>query len=83
MDSNWRTEVINRDNTCQCCGDNYKLEAHHIFPYKTFESLHNEVNNGIALCHFCHKKYHHHYGLNRDVNPVTLTEFIRKFGVRF
>lgn len=32
----------------------YRIQAHHIIP-REIKALAHELNNGIALCHFCHK----------------------------
>ena len=77
----WRNNVINRDKKCQCCGLDKKLEAHHLFGYKDHQELATNINNGITLCKFCHKKYHSVYGL-KDINPVDFVNFVKRFGVR-
>ncbi len=77
-DKEWRKKVIDRDSVCQCCGGEKHLEAHHIFGYKNNPHLRLDVNNGITLCTFCHKKYHSYYGLG-DANPVDLVRFMNRF----
>lgn len=64
----WRKKVFIRDNfTCQKCGNNNggNLEPHHLIPFsfllKECEILKNmnplyDIDNGITLCHKCHKK---------------------------
>ena len=56
----WRKEVLERDNyTCRLCGnaeDDAILNVHHIEKYSENEKLRTDVNNGITLCHECHKK---------------------------
>lgn len=65
---NWeeqRRKCLERDNyLCQDCGVPNKdapiaLNAHHIQPYKTFNSREraNRVENLVALCLSCHKKW--------------------------
>ena len=55
----WRQSVYRRDNwKCKindgvCKG---RIEAHHIFAWKTNPELRYEVNNGITLCHFHHPR---------------------------
>lgn len=75
----WRDEVLNRDKVCQCCGLEKRLQVHHIFGYKEYPELALDKGNGIVLCQFCHDKYHSIYGL-KDINPVKLAKFIRRFG---
>lgn len=53
----WKSEVFKRDNyTCQECGANTMLEAHHIKEKVNFPELEYDVDNGICLCHDCHRK---------------------------
>lgn len=79
--NNWRNSVLNRDGKCVCCGLDKHLEAHHLFGYKENPSLAVDIDNGITLCKWCHKKYHSVYGL-KDINPVDFVDFIKRFGVR-
>ena len=53
----WKREVFKRDNfTCQMCGAKTTLEAHHIKEKVNFPELEYDVDNGICLCHDCHRK---------------------------
>lgn len=56
----WRKQVFERDCfTCQICKKvGGELNAHHIKPWSTNQSLRFDVNNGITLCTECHKKVH-------------------------
>ena len=75
----WVKEVINRDKICQCCGGEKHLVAHHVFGYKNHEDLRINPDNGVALCKWCHGKYHSYHGIS-SANPQTLIKFIRRFG---
>lgn len=83
-DPKWTKAVLKRDNyTCQCCGFDKKkhLEAHHIYSFRDNEAYRTQVDNGITLCKFCHKKYHSEFG--RDgANPYELMLFFKKYGIR-
>ena len=53
----WKREVFKRDNfTCQMCGAKTTLEAHHIKEKVNFPELEYDVDNGVCLCHDCHRK---------------------------
>ena len=75
----WVKSIKERDNECcVLCGANQHLEAHHVFSFKNFIPLRLEPDNGITLCHWCHKKYHAFYNLE-NTNPVTLLKFFKDF----
>lgn len=63
----WRSAVYERDQyTCQECGANGKLVAHHIKQWAHHPDLRFDVSNGITLCNDCHVLKHPHLGfLNR------------------
>ena len=77
----WVTDVIKRDKVCQCCGVDKHLESHHIFGFKDYPTLRDDSNNGIALCRWCHRKYHSLYGI-KGANPYDLANYMRDFGLR-
>lgn len=55
----WRKSVFERDNfTCQHCGSQDELQAHHIKSFAKFEKLRYKTSNGITLCNKCHKEEH-------------------------
>lgn len=76
----WQKTIIDNDQVCACCGGHKHLHAHHIFGYKNNPSYRLNIENGIALCKWCHGKYHSYYG--KDANPKTLIKFIKRFGVK-
>lgn len=83
-DPKWTKAVLQRDNyTCQCCGYDKKkhLEVHHIYSFRDNEAYRTQVDNGITLCKFCHKKYHSEFG--RDgANPYELILFFKKYATK-
>ena len=55
----WSKVVKKRDdNSCQVCGNNENLDAHHIFHKKFYPKLCLNPNNGITLCQRCHFDVH-------------------------
>lgn len=53
----WRKEVIST-GYCVSCGSTDRLEGHHILPKSKFPHLVFSVQNGLCLCHSCHKRFH-------------------------
>ena len=72
--------VLERDKVCQCCGVDKHLEVHHINSWYEYPALRVDVNNGVALCKWCHHKYNSIYG--HKGNAVNFGRFMRQFGVR-
>ncbi len=55
----WKVKVYEKDNyTCQSCGSNKELHAHHIKGYAEFPDLRFDINNGKTLCIDCHGELH-------------------------
>lgn len=55
----WKEAVYRRDNyTCQSCGGNDGVQAHHIKPWKDHKELRYDVGNGLTLCQTCHSNLH-------------------------
>lgn len=51
----WREQVFKRDDyTCQGCGANGYIQAHHIKAFSHYKDLIYELSNGITLCESCH-----------------------------
>lgn len=76
----FRESVKERDSVCQCCGNSEELVAHHILPFNQYNFLGAELYNGITLCKNCHKRYHSQFGYGKDVNFITLAQFLKNFG---
>lgn len=52
----WRLSVLKRDNfACVLCGATGRLEAHHVRPWRTHRDDWYDPNNGVSLCHSCHR----------------------------
>lgn len=57
--SQWSRAVKQRDRrTCQHCGSNSYLHAHHIKPRILFPEYALEIDNGVTLCKTCHIAEH-------------------------
>lgn len=59
----WRKKVFERDGfTCQSCGEQGYVTAHHIKSFAHYKELRYELSNGITLCEFCHSKTDNYKG---------------------
>ena len=55
----WAKTVKDLDNwKCAFCGDESRLEAHHIRQKTLSPELETDLENGITLCHSCHYAAH-------------------------
>ena len=55
----WANEVKDLyDRKCISCGRSVKLEAHHVVPKCESKRLSCVLENGVALCHWCHQFVH-------------------------
>jgi hypothetical protein len=57
----WRKAVMTRDHyKCRWCDETNKslLQAHHLLGWTKWPDLRFELDNGLTLCHSCHKKWH-------------------------
>ena len=78
--NDWKEQVKDRDNVCIVCGSEKHLVCHHVYPFKLYPDLRDDVGNGVVLCKWCHNKYHSYYGKGENVNPSSLVEFVQRFG---
>lgn len=63
----WAEEVKTAyNNTCQKCGSQENLHAHHIVSFTKHKELRFEVSNGICLCESCHKNFHRLHGVMKN-----------------
>ena len=76
-DREWRNEIFEKSNyTCQKCGETHTLlHAHHIYNWKTYESLRYDICNGVCLCKSCHTEFHSIYG-RRNNNLMQILNFL-------
>jgi predicted restriction endonuclease len=55
----WRKSVFNRDKySCQICGHNKYVIAHHLFSYSAYPDKRLDLDNGITLCKQHHNEFH-------------------------
>lgn len=59
----WRFYIFKSHNfSCDICGNNDYVEAHHLYNYKDYPELRFEKGNGVCLCQDCHIDFHRKYG---------------------
>jgi len=66
----WRIKVYKRDDfKCQMpgCKSKKRLNAHHIQKWASASALRFDVDNGITLCYWCHKKVTGHESIYQSV----------------
>lgn len=70
--SSWANAVIARDHgTCSSCGaSEVEMHAHHIKPYRDFPELRFAVENGVTLCHRCHRALHRKHSADSAIEQV-------------
>jgi len=60
----WRSAVYERDNwTCQECGTQGPLNAHHIKSWAHHPEFRFDIDNGVTLCEKCHAEKHPHLNM--------------------
>lgn len=67
-----------QDGKCPHCGKPFeydKMELHHILPLARFPELGITKENGVMLCHTCHKEVH--------CNPFLNIQMMQKKAVEF
>ena len=77
----FKKRVLERDGySCVCCGYDDLLEVHHIYGVKEHPDMATDLDNGVTLCEYCHKKYHHIYS-RYGMNATDFNEFMNNFRV--
>ncbi len=73
MDYKWSCEVKELASyTCDCCGSNDDMHAHHLESWMVNESLRRELSNGVCLCQSCHVAFHKAYGFGENTTEQYL-----------
>lgn len=55
----WKNAVYKRcGKECCLCGAKKDLEVHHIIPFSEDPEKRFDVDNGMILCKYCHRKVH-------------------------
>ncbi len=71
----WSRKVRKRDNyTCQVCGSQENLLAHHLDSYSSNKELRYDVGNGITICRECHLDFHKNF-MGNYKTPCTAEDF--------
>lgn len=72
----WVRELFWKYDECAICKTKKELEPHHIIKTDKSKELYYDLNNGVLLCHRCHRLYHK---LFSEINPSTLLEFSQEY----
>jgi hypothetical protein len=76
----WSRKVKERDlYTCKVCNQaGGKLNSHHLDGWNWCEDRRFDLDNGVTLCCFCHKDFHHIYGMGDN----TAEEFFEYYLIK-
>lgn len=74
----WARDLLEEHKKCVIYGSDEKLEPHHVIKCKNTDPLYFSPDNGVVICHNCHKMYHRKY---TDINPRTFVEFSQKYAL--
>ena len=66
-----------RKDSCEVCGDKFRLQVHHFFPKSQFAHLRYDEDNGVTLCGKCHFEHH------SKSNPKIQQAIVAKRGVKW
>lgn len=72
----WVRKLFWKYDECAICKTKKELEPHHIIKTDKSKELYYDLNNGVLLCHRCHRLYHK---LFSEINPSTLLEFSQEY----
>ena len=64
----WALAVLKRDKKCFKCGATERLQAHHIEHWKDCPEKRFDLENGVALCVYCHHSQHPNIPLEKFVS---------------
>lgn len=59
----WVKAVLLRDRACVRCGATETLQAHHVKHWRNHPELRYDIDNGVALCPYCHHAQHQYLSL--------------------
>lgn len=64
----WALAVLKRDKKCFKCGVIEQLQAHHIEHWKDCPEKRFDLDNGVALCVYCHHSQHPNIPLEKFIS---------------
>jgi hypothetical protein len=72
----WAQCVKARDKfSCQICGRNGDVHAHHKMSWDVYPETRYTVSNGVTLCSTCHTRFHEKYGYGNNTE-LQFIEFL-------
>lgn len=75
----WARDLLSSHDECVICGANEKLVPHHIIKCENTNPIYFSQDNGVVMCHSCHRLYHRKYS---DVNAHTFIKFSQKYSTK-
>ena len=72
----WVRELFWKYDECAICKTEEEREPQDIIKTYKSKELYYDLNNGVLLCHRCHRLYHK---LFSEINPSTLLEFSQEY----
>ncbi len=78
----WAKQVKERDGyTCRVCNKyGVYLHSHHLNSYDMFIEQRYDINNGVTLCHTCHKSLHFIFGSGRNTK-FQFQQFVKTYNL--
>lgn len=71
----WKEIIKARDNNkCVNCGDDKKLQVHHIYSFHKYLNVKSNLDNGVTFCQKCHSEFH--IKNNNENNYKQLLDFL-------
>jgi hypothetical protein len=72
----WANQLLMEYDECVICGSRKELEPHHIIKCDNYNPMYYSLDNGVVMCHRCHRLYHRTF---KNINAYTFAKFMKEF----